>query len=89
MSLKENPNMKFILISYNPPPPCSYEFRLKIRNSNPLKERLSKNNLHKVVTNSLDEQFSYGSEEDYHMEVTFDMKAEHVHRTKKKMLLWI
>ena len=38
---------------------------------------------------SLDEQFSYGSEEDYHMEVTFDMKAEHVHRTKKKMLLWI
>jgi len=38
---------------------------------------------------SLGQQFSYGREEDYHMEVTFDMKAEHVHKTREKILLWI
>ena len=38
---------------------------------------------------SLDEQFSYGRDEEWKMEVSFDMQCDHVHMTKKKMLIWI
>ncbi len=38
---------------------------------------------------SLDEQFSYGRDNEYEMEVTFDMRADHVHKTREKILLWI
>ena len=38
---------------------------------------------------SLEEQFSYGRDNDWHMEVTFDMRADHVHKTREKILLWI
>ena len=37
----------------------------------------------------LKDQFTYGQEYEWEMEVTFDMKADHVHKTREKMLLWI
>ena len=38
---------------------------------------------------SLEEQFSYGRDNEYEMEVTFDMRADHVHKTRERILLWI